>query len=170
MADPNGISDAELLRRHASATRVVRLFLALTIALAFAAFLGRNRLPQRENPTLDAAVRIVILICGLGAVALRRSRFSPPRLQDIAALKGISGLLATLEKTTLQVAFLGAAVSVFGFVATLMTGNTFYSYGAGLVGLAVLGYCYPTRNAWQQAITKFAAAPESPQSSPYQSS
>jgi len=157
VADPNGISDAELLRRHASATRLVRLLLALSIALAFAAFLGRNRLPQRENPTLDAAVRIAILVCGLGAVALRRTRFSPMRLQDIAALKGISGLLATLEKTTLQVAFLGATVSVFGFVATLMTGNTFYSYGAGLVGLAVLGYCYPTRNAWQQAITKFGA-------------
>ncbi len=77
------------------------------------------------------------------------------RLQDIAALRGISGLLGTLQRTTLQVALLGVLIAVFGFSATLMTGNDFYSYGAGLVGLVVLLYCYPTRTSWQQAVTKF---------------
>ena len=166
MAQLSGNSETELQRRHTNATRVVRILLALTVALAAAAFLGTNYFPQRENPALDAAVRVAILICGLGAVVLRRTRFSAMRLRDITALKGISGLLQALERTTIQVAVLGAAVAMFGFVATVLTGNTFYSYGAGLVGLAVLGYCYPTRNSWQQAVAKFGEAAREPPQPP----
>jgi hypothetical protein len=127
----------------------------LTVSLSAAAYLGRNNFRQQDNPALDMAVRISILICGLGSVVLRRARFSARRLQDIAALKGNSGLLATLERTTVQVALLGAAIALFGFISTLMTGNDFYAYGAGLVCLVVLLYCYPTRTSWQQAVEKF---------------
>ena len=81
--------------------------------------------------------------------------FSKMRLQDITALKGVSGLLTTLASTTLQVALLGVAMAIFGFIATVMTGNEFYSYGAGLVGFVVLLYGYPTRSSWQQAVQKF---------------
>jgi O-antigen/teichoic acid export membrane protein len=151
-------NQAELVRRHRTAVRVARVLLALTVSLSAAAFLGRNNFRQQDNPALDMAVRIAILIGGLGSVVLRRSRFSAMRLRDIAALKGNSGLLATLERTTIQVALLGGAIALFGFTATLMTGNDFYAYGAGLVGLVVLLYCYPTRKSWQQAVEKFDAA------------
>ena len=134
---------------------IIRALLALTVALSAGAFLGRSHFRQQDNPSLDMALRITILIFGLGSVVLRRTRFSAMRLQDIAALRGISGLLVTLQTTTLQVALLGAVVAMFGFAATLMTGNDFYSYGAGLVGLVVLLYCYPTRTSWQQAVAKF---------------
>src|SRR5207244_2672207 len=125
-------------------------------------FIGRNRFRHQDNPSLDIAVRITILIFGLGSVVLRRTRFSAMRLQDIAALQGISGLLRTLVRTTLQVALLGATMVVFGFIATVMTGNDFYTYGAGLVGFVVLLYCYPTRASWQRAIQKFGPEAESP--------
>lgn len=160
---PNQIN-AELVRRHRTAVRVARVLLALTVSLSAAAFVGRSHFRQQDNPTLDMAVRVIILICGLGSVVLRRTRFSAMRLQDIAALKGITGLLATLERTTIQVSLLGAAVAVFGFVATLMTGNDFYAYGAGVVGVVVLLYCYPTQTTWRQATASFGpAAPDYPQ-------
>jgi hypothetical protein len=113
-------------------------------------------LTARSNPSLDIAVRIGILIFGLGAIALRRTQFASMRLQDIAALRGPSGLLITLERTTLRVALLGAVIAVIGFGATLMTGNDFYSYGAGLVAVCVLWYCYPVRVSWEQAVRRFS--------------
>ena len=145
---------------------LVRVLLALTIAFSLAAFLVRSRIQQRENPTLDMTLRITILIFGLGSVVLRRTRFSAMRLQDITALDGVSGLLKTLQSTTIQVALLGAAIAVFGFIATLLTGNDFYAYGAGLVGVVVLLYCYPTRTSWQQAVTKFSGANNGPPQPP----
>jgi O-antigen/teichoic acid export membrane protein len=150
-------TQAELLRRHRTVSLTIRLLILLTVALSVAAFLGKTHFRQQDNPTLDMALRITILTFGLGSVVLRRTRFSAMRLQDVAGLKGVSGLLATLERTTLQVAGLGVVVAVFGFLATVMTGNDFYSYGAGFVGLVVLLYCYPTRSSWQKAVEKFGA-------------
>ena len=155
MAEPPIQNQAELERRHRSTVLLVRVLLALTVALVLAAFLARGRISQRENPGLDIAVRVTILIFGLGSVALRRTRFSTMRLQDITALRGASGLLETLQNTTMQVAALGGVIAVFGFVATLMTGNDFYAYGAGLVGVVVLLYCYPTKFSWLRTVEKF---------------
>ena len=147
---------SELLRRHkAASTTVVGLMIA-TILLSIVAFLARSFLTQQQNPLLDIALRIVILSFGLGSIALRRTRFATMRLQDIGALSGASGLLSTLEKTTLEVAFLGAAIAAVGLIATVLTGNDYYTYGAGLVAVAVLLYCYPTRTSWNRTLQEFA--------------
>jgi hypothetical protein len=156
----NSAVHSELVRRHKAASITVIALLVTTILLSVVTFLSKGFLRQQNNPTLDIALRITILIFGLGSVALRRTRFAAMRLQDIGALQGASGLVRILETTTLQVARLGAAIAFMGFVATLVTGNDFYAYGAGLVATAVLLYCYPTRNSWQRTVQQFAPTPE----------
>ncbi|HEV7798368.1 MAG TPA: hypothetical protein VGO73_09445, partial [Pyrinomonadaceae bacterium] len=97
---------AELVRRHKStATTIISLLIAV-ILLCVLAFVSQKFLTQRNNPSLDIAVRVSILIFGLGAIALRRTQFAKMRLQDIAALQGPSGLLITLQRTTLRVAMI----------------------------------------------------------------
>ncbi len=144
-------------RQKATATTVLALLVAVML-LCVLAFVTKKFLQFQDNPQLNIAVRISILIFGLGAVAMRRTKFATMRLQDIASLKGPTGLLITLQRTTLQVAFLGAIVAAMGFVATLMTGNEFYTYAAGLVALAVLLYCYPVRTSWERALQQFSPA------------
>lgn len=151
----------ELERRHKATVTTVRVLLILTVLLSVIAFLIKGSLPPRNNPSLDIAVRIIILVFGLGAITLRRTKFATMRLQDIGALKGASGLLITFQRTTLQDAFLGAIIALVGFVATLLTANPFYTYGAGLVAVAVLLYCYPVRSSWEKAIKRFAPGPQS---------
>ena len=146
---------SELARRHKTTATTVLSLLIAVVLLCVLAFVSKKFLTQRSNPSLDIAVRISILIFGLGAIALRRTQFAKMRLQDIAALQGASGLMITLQRTTLRVAVLGTAISIIGFAATLMTGNDFYSYGAGLVAVAVLLYCYPVRSSWEQAVLRF---------------
>ena len=158
MATPTALPadvQSELARRHKTTATTVLSLLIAVVLLCVLAFVSKKFLTQRSNPSLDIAVRISILIFGLGAIALRRTQFAKMRLQDIAALQGASGLMITLQGTTLRVAFLGTAISIIGFAATLMTGNDFYSYGAGLVAVAVLLYCYPVRSSWEQAVLRF---------------
>ena len=88
---------AELIRRHKATATTVRALLVLTAILPLVAFIARTRFRHEDNPSIEIAVRITILIFGLGSVVLRRRRFSAMRLQYIAALRGVSGLLATLE-------------------------------------------------------------------------
>lgn len=149
-------AQVELARRHrAAATTVIGLLVA-TVLLSVIAYFSRPYLHQQPyNPPLDIAIRILVLVFGLGAVFWRRSKFATMRLQDIVGLAGISGLLKTLEKTTLQLALLAAAIAVTGFVTTLLTGNDLYTYWTGAVAVVVFVYCYPTRSSWMRAVKRF---------------
>ncbi len=142
----------ELARRHQSAKRFVSGLATLTLVLvAVALVISRSR-PLRNNPSLDIAWRISVPIFGLCAVALRRTKFSVMRLQDIAALGGASALLSTLQQTTVQVALLGCLIALIGFAVTILTNADYYVVGSAIIALAVLLYCYPRRNAWQRLV------------------
>jgi uncharacterized membrane protein YeaQ/YmgE (transglycosylase-associated protein family) len=147
---------SELARRHKSTTTTVWSLLVAVILLAVMAFVSKRFLTQQINPSLDIAVRVSILIFGLGAITWRRTKFAAMRLQDIGALKGVSGLLITLQRTTIQVAIIGALIGCIGFAGTLLTGNEFYTYVAAVVGAVVIMYAYPVRSAWERAVQRFA--------------
>lgn len=152
-------TQAELARRHKAAATTVLGLLVAAILLSVVAFLGRSYFRQQANPPLDVAVRIVILVLGLGAVAWRRTKFATMRLQDIVGLAGITGLLQTLEKTTVQLALIGAGITAIGFTATLLTGNEWYTYWASAIAVIVFIYCYPTKASWLRAVQRFTERP-----------
>ncbi|HSS21406.1 MAG TPA: hypothetical protein VLL54_15130 [Pyrinomonadaceae bacterium] len=158
--------EAELVTRHKATVKTTLSLLVGVVLLCVLAFVTQRFLTQRVNPSLDMAVRITILVFGLGAIALRRTRFAQMRLQDIAAIQGASGLIVSLQRTTLLVSLIGAAVALIGFLSTLYTGAPLYTYQAGVVAAAVLLYGYPVRNAWQQAVRRFASdSAQNPQES-----
>lgn len=147
--------ESELLRRHRSAAVVVVGFLALTIILVAIAFAARSRFIYKPDPRAGV-LWIAILVFGLGALVLRRTRFAAIRLEDIAAVRGPSALLKTLQGTTIQVAAIGGAIALMGFVITILEGNEVDMLRAGGVAAIVLIYSYPMRSAWQRVVTKLA--------------
>lgn len=153
----------ELTRRHKAAATTVLALIVATILLSVVAYLGKPYFSELESRPIDWAFLILVLMLGLGAVAWRRTKFAPARLQDIAGLYGVSGLVKTFEKTTLQLAILAAGIAVIGFVATLMTGQEFYTYRASAIAILVLAYCYPTKSSWIRAVERYTAQPEEPE-------
>lgn len=145
---------ASLARHHRTAVLTVGSMLVITLILLAGAFADLPlALPSGFfDPTLAAALWIAIVVFGLGAVALRRTRFSAMRLQDIASLRGTRALLATLQNTTMLVALLGGSIAVMGFLITLMTDDKFAMLRAAPIALAVLFYGYPRREAWQRVV------------------
>ena len=151
----NASVQAELTRRHKTTAKTVLSLVVAVILLCVLAFVSKKFLSEQNNPSLHMPVLISIFIFGLGAIAFRRTKFATMRLQDIAALQGASGLLISLQRTTLQVALIGAAVAVIGFVATLLTGDASFTYRAGVVAAGILLYCYPVRSSWEQSVQRF---------------
>jgi peptidoglycan/LPS O-acetylase OafA/YrhL len=149
---------SELRRRHRKSVMVVAAFFLLTLVLTAIAFLAINVIARVGDPTLAKGLWIAILIFGLGAFVLRRTRFNAMRLQDIAALRGTTGLLRTLEGTTIQLACLAGAIALMGFVVTIRTGNEFDMFRAAGVALVVLIYCYPSRNSWERVLHGIASS------------
>lgn len=155
-------AQAELTRRHKAAATTVLGLIVATILLSIVAYLGQPYFSELESRPIDYAFLIVVLMLGLGAVAWRRTKFNPTRLQDIAGLAGVSGLIKTFEKTTLQIAILAVGIAVVGFVATLMTGQEVYTYRASAVAVLVLAYSYPTKSSWLRAIQRYTTKPDEP--------
>ncbi len=163
MASAQESIQGDLARRHRTSAMVVGALLGLTLALIGIAFVSADALHRPGDPTLPMALWITILVFGLGAFVLRRARFAAMRLHDIAALRGIHGLLKTLQGTTIQLAFLGAAIALMGFIITIRTGNKYDMLRAGGVAIIVLLYCYPAKGSWQrlvQGIERKGIAPD----------
>lgn len=152
----------ELVRRHKAAATTVTGLMVATILMSVIVYLGRDYFRQEPNQSIDVAARITILILGMGSIVWRRTKFSPTRLQDIAGLLGATGLIGTLVKTTIQVAMIAAAIVAIGFIATVLTGNEFYTYAGGLIGLVVLMISYPTKSSWIKTVARFAQNPNTP--------
>lgn len=154
------VDESELARRHRSALLSVAAMFALTVLLCVLAFADvQPPLPASlHNSSVQGVLWLSILFFGLGAIALRRARFSAIRLQTIADLRGISGLLATLQRTTRLAAWCGGACALAGYLLTSLQGDTGYMLKAAVVAVAVLLYCYPRRSAWQRV----AAATQTP--------
>ncbi len=160
--ESNSSSQTELARRHKTTTTTVWSLLVAVVLLAALAFVSKKFVPERSNSLLDIVVRVSILMFGLGAITWRRTKFAAMRLQDIGALKGASGLLITLQRTTVQMALIGAAIGCIGLSGTLLTGNEFYTYVAAVVGGVVIIYAYPVRSAWERAVQRFVPPSNSP--------
>jgi len=132
----------------------VQLLVTFALALVALAFAG-VRLPLPASflvPTLYGTLWIVVLFFGFGAVALRRTRSQTARLQDIAALRGTSGLLASLAKTATLIALVGGAIAVVGFLIFLGWRDPLDMLKAGVVSIAVLLYGYPRRESWRRVV------------------
>src|SRR4030095_11566085 len=124
--------------RHRTATIFIVGFLALDLALLILAYFAAEKLFRPNDPSLIMGLWIAILVFGLGAFVLRRTRFAAMRLKDIAALKGMSGLLKSLQDTTIQIAFIGGAIALMGFVVTILTGDWMSMLRAAGVSAIVL--------------------------------
>ena len=158
--------EAELARRHRTAAMVVGALLGLTLALVGIAFFASESLYRPGDPSLAMALWIAILIFGLGSFVLRRTRFQAARLQDIAALRGMTGLLRALQGTTIQIAFIGGAIALMGFMVMIMTGNKYDMLRAGGVAIIVLLYAYPQRAAWQRLLQAIEQSKNADDASP----
>jgi len=146
---PGGLP-SELSRRHRTATIFIVGFLALDLLLLVLAYFSAEKIFRPRDPSLTMALWIAILVFGLGAFVLRRTRFGAMRLKDVAALKGMSGLLKTLEGTTIQIACIGGAIALMGFMVSILTGDWTGMLRAGGVSAVVLIYAYPFRSGWER--------------------
>jgi hypothetical protein len=158
MAETSENIQSELVRRHRIAVMVLGAMLGLSVALIGIAYFKAESFGQRGDRNLAMALWILIFIFGLGSFVLRRTRFQSMRLKDIAALRGLSGLLATLQGTTIQIGFIAGAIALMGFIITIMTADWGNMLRAGGVAIIVLISAFPQRSAWRRLV-KIAEEP-----------
>jgi hypothetical protein len=152
MVEKNPSYASELARRYRVTAATVNVLFALIILLIAVGYFGASFLYRPGSGWAIGALRLSMLVLALGAIMYRRTKFQAMRLQDIAALRGVSALLATLQSTTVQVAFIGLAIALVGFINTILSGSALEILRAGLIAIILLIYCYPRRSAWEKVV------------------
>lgn len=148
------VSNDELTKRHSFSSKLVSASITVTLILVALAIAGlRPKVGAAADPTLLMAMRIAIPFFGLGAVVVRRVRFNSTRLIDTAAVRGQSGLLASLQKTVVIVVALALAMVAMGYLITAtQSGDPQDTILPGIAALAILIFTYPRRVAWQRLL------------------
>ena len=155
MTSPTDDVFTELEQRHKAVATTVLGLLVANVLLAIVAYLGKPYFRQMDNPSLEAVLKVGVGLLAIGAIVWRRMRLAPMRLKDIATVGGGSGLIRTLEKTTLQIAVLTALMAALGFIATALSANEYYNYFASGVAILLLLYFYPTKSSWMRTVQRF---------------
>ncbi|HZS07270.1 MAG TPA: hypothetical protein VFD58_20705 [Blastocatellia bacterium] len=91
------------------------------------------------------------LVVGLGTVVLRRVLLSRAQVGKLVR-RGVGAVLGRLSTTSIICAALGELVGILSMVATIMTGDTGFTWGVGGASLALVAYSFPRRFEWARLV------------------
>ena len=145
---------AELNKRYRSTVFIVLAQIAVTIALIAAVWFVPARTQSSISQQTSTTLWMAIIFVALGTFLLRRMFFRWDRLKDIVLLKGVPGLLATLQTNAIILAAMAEIVSVTGFMIAVLSGEKFEMLRAGLVALIVFLINFPRKAVWGKVAAK----------------
>ena len=83
---------------------------------------------------------------------MRRMFFRWDRLKDITTLKGVDGLLVTLQNNAIILAVFATLLTTVGCVITVLSGETFEAMRAEIVALIVFLINFPRKSVWTKIV------------------
>lgn len=149
---PVTATQTELEARYRLTSTIMLAAIVIAAGLTGFGYLWGEAWARVGSSRMPFTLWIVIMVIGLGAFVYRRFMFAGDRLRDIGILRGPSGLLQSLQSTTIQLALGGTVIALLGFAILLSSGNRYDMLRAGAVALIVLVYCFPQKSAWNRVV------------------
>lgn len=151
--------DLRVRAAHAKASMVVLAFAAsIIVYVAIGIFNVRSRSAVAVANDLPYSFYVGAIFLALGSIAYRRAQMRRLRLEAVAALRGVDGLINHFFKVTLLSAALAELIGIFAVVISLLGGEQNDVIRLGVVALVVELFTYPRRGAWRQAVAYFATS------------
>jgi hypothetical protein len=142
---------AELEKRYKVTVFVVSAQIFSAVVFLVAAFvLTRDRFPDAES---YLTLWLVILFLSAATFVLRRQFFNWERLKNTALLKGVSGLISSLQIKTIILNLFAEIVIVLGFVISFLSGNFTDMLRAAGIALIVFAFNFPRRPVWEKIVS-----------------
>ncbi|HWC76520.1 MAG TPA: hypothetical protein VG778_03620 [Blastocatellia bacterium] len=143
---------------HRSAATIVFALSASVVAYVVGGLFlaGRSVLGSSSDQTRMMLI-VVAVVLALGSIALRRTQLSGFRIQSVATVRGVDGLIKHFFTITLILAAIGEAIGLLAVLVALFGGTQLDVIVCGLVAGIVLLSNFPRRAAWERAVNFFAA-------------
>ena len=143
---------AELEKRYRTTILIFAAQILSSIVLtSVALFLT----PKNDNSVSLESLRtlwIVIIFIAVGTFILRRFFLRWDRLHDIALLKGVEGLLRTLQANAIILSVFAETIVIIGLVITYLSGDKYEMLRAGFVALILFAINFPRKKVWEKIV------------------
>ena len=145
-------NSVELEKCHRATVFIIAAQFLLIVALIVVSFfITPNAVGGISTETLRT-LWVVIIFIAVGTFLLRRTFFRWDRLRDIALLKGVKGLLRTLQSNAIILTALAETIVVIGFVISFLSGEKFDTLRAGIVAVILLAINFPRKPVWEKIV------------------
>lgn len=143
-------TQVQLQKRYRATAFIVLVQIIFSLFLIPAAwFLALNTENAVTQQSLTA-LWVAILFIAVATFVLRRFLFRWDRLKDIYLLKGMSGLLGSLQTNALLLGAMAEVVAILGFLIAALSGVKDHMFRAGAVALLVFLINFPRRSVWEK--------------------
>lgn len=144
---------SELEKRYRTTTIVIAFQIFTVIVLIIAAwFAAQNSNNSVSDQTLTT-LWVAVLFIAVGAFLARRMLFGWERLKNIVLLKGVKGLIQTLQTNSIILGAIGEIVALTGFLIALLSGNKWEMFRAGAIALVVFLANFPRKSVWEKIVS-----------------
>jgi hypothetical protein len=148
---PENLSEFE--KRYRATVFIVIAQIFFTILLIAAALLIVSKIEISDPAQNLSTLWVAVVFIAIGSFVLRRLFFNWERLKNIALLKGFSGVLKSLQTSTIILGGIAELVTIIGLIITVFSGNSFDMLRAGAVALIVFLINFPRKSVWKKIIT-----------------
>ena len=143
----------ELEKRYRTTVLIILAQFFVVLFLVAASFLLGFRIETSLSEQDYTTLWIGVLFIAVGSFILRRMFFTWERLKNVGILKGVSGVLGTLQRNSVILSVFGLLVGVIGFLISLLSGNGFDMLRAGAISLVVFLINFPRKKVWKTIIS-----------------
>jgi hypothetical protein len=152
----SGISNenlSELEKRYRTTVLIILAQVFVVLFLCLASLLLPVKIENSLTGQDFSTLWIAVLFIAVGSFILRRMFFGWERLKNVSLLKGIGGVLGTLQRNSVILSVFGLLVGVIGFIISSFTGNGSDMLRAGAIALVVFLINFPRKKVWKTIVS-----------------
>jgi len=153
MAEISAENRSELEKRYRTTTIVIAFQIFTVIALIIAAWFAAQNSSNSVSDQTITTLWVTVIFIAVGAFLARRMLFSWERLKNTTLMKGVKGLIQTLQFNSIIIGIMGEIVAVVGFLIALLSGNKWEMFRAGAVALIVFLANFPRKSVWEKIVS-----------------
>lgn len=144
---------SELEKRYRTTTIVIAFQIFTVIILIIAAWFAAQSSNNSVSDQTITTLWVAVLFIAVGAFLARRMLFGWERLKNTVLLKGVKGLIQTLQTNSIILGAIGEIVALMGFLIALLSGNKWEMFRAGAIALVVFLANFPRKSVWEKIIS-----------------
>jgi ABC-type Mn2+/Zn2+ transport system permease subunit len=148
---------ANRVRMAQSKTSMIALAIGFSIGIYMAIGLILLSLSKQTAASSNNEMQFLIAagLLAFASIAYRRAQFGRLRLEVIATLRGIEGLIKHFVQTTIISVAIAEVIGLLGLLIMFFGGTERDVLILGIVGIALVFSNYPRREAWLKTAQYF---------------